>query len=202
MERTQSKGGRPPPEEEGPLRWLAFGRYGKILAAKSSAMKVTFASAADLRYAAYSSDLGEAFRPVAGQRFVQAMYGVSWAYIVGQVGKETYLEHAKESPPEVVRETFVRTATFQVVASLLLPALLIHSGVHGAQKIVKRLGQRYATSFWASPRMQLWGPTAVGLAMIPPLPVLVDEPAEHLIESGFDIIYGKDEHEDHKNDTK
>ena len=35
------------------------------------------------RYVAYTSDVGEAFRPVVSPLVVRAAYGVSWAYLVG-----------------------------------------------------------------------------------------------------------------------
>ena len=38
------------------------------------------------RYLAYSSEIGEAFRPIARPILVTAAYGVSWAYIFGDVG--------------------------------------------------------------------------------------------------------------------
>ena len=35
------------------------------------------------RYVAYTSDIGEAFRPVVPPWLVTAAYGVSWAYVAG-----------------------------------------------------------------------------------------------------------------------
>lgn len=42
------------------------------------------------RYVAYTSDIGESFRPVAHPWLVRGAYGVSWAYIVGDVSNEGY----------------------------------------------------------------------------------------------------------------
>lgn len=42
------------------------------------------------RYVAYTSDIGESFRPVAHPWLVRGAYGVSWAYILGDVGHEGY----------------------------------------------------------------------------------------------------------------
>ncbi|KAM7215977.1 Mitochondrial 18 KDa protein (MTP18) domain containing protein [Rhypophila decipiens] len=42
------------------------------------------------RYVAYTSDIGESFRPVAHPWFVRSAYGVSWAYILGDVSYEGY----------------------------------------------------------------------------------------------------------------
>lgn len=42
------------------------------------------------RYVAYSSDVGEAFRPLTRPAVVTAAYGISWAYILGDVGYACY----------------------------------------------------------------------------------------------------------------
>ncbi|KAG9237408.1 mitochondrial 18 KDa protein-domain-containing protein [Amylocarpus encephaloides] len=42
------------------------------------------------RYVAYTSDIGESFRPVAHLNLVRAAYGISWAYIAGDVAHEGY----------------------------------------------------------------------------------------------------------------
>merc|ERR1712000_590971 len=40
------------------------------------------------RYVAYTSDIGESFRPVAHPNIVRAAYGISWLYILGDVSHE------------------------------------------------------------------------------------------------------------------
>ncbi|KAJ5175353.1 uncharacterized protein N7482_001230 [Penicillium canariense] len=42
------------------------------------------------RYVAYTSDVGESFRPVAHPWLVRSAYGISWAYLLGDVGHEGY----------------------------------------------------------------------------------------------------------------
>ncbi|KAL2832444.1 mitochondrial 18 KDa protein-domain-containing protein [Aspergillus cavernicola] len=42
------------------------------------------------RYVAYTSDIGESFRPVAHPFLVRSAYGISWAYLLGDVGHEGY----------------------------------------------------------------------------------------------------------------
>jgi fission process protein 1 len=68
----------------------------------------------------------------------------------------------------------VERSTFQLVASLVIPAVVIHSSVDFAKHFTKRIG-----------RFQKWGPSIFGLAIIPLLPVFLDEPAEQAIEWGF-----------------
>jgi fission process protein 1 len=42
------------------------------------------------RYVAYTSDIGESFRPVAHPNWIRAAYGVSWLYIGGDVAYEGF----------------------------------------------------------------------------------------------------------------
>lgn len=42
------------------------------------------------RYVAYTSDIGESFRPVAHPWLVRGAYGISWAYLIGDVSHEGY----------------------------------------------------------------------------------------------------------------
>jgi mitochondrial fission process protein 1 len=40
------------------------------------------------RYVAYTSDIGESFRPIAHPYLVRGAYAVSWAYLIGDVSNE------------------------------------------------------------------------------------------------------------------
>lgn len=42
------------------------------------------------RYVAYTSDIGESFRPIAHPYLIKGAYGVSWAYLAGDVAHEGY----------------------------------------------------------------------------------------------------------------
>lgn len=55
------------------------------------------------RYVAYTSDIGESFRPIAHPYLVKGAYGVSWAYLVGDVaheGYKAYLRNERVLHPE------------------------------------------------------------------------------------------------------
>ena len=88
----------------------------------------------------------------------------------------TYKETLKPDG-EAVR-AFCHAATFQGIASLALPMVVIHQAVHAAQYATRRMG-----------RFTRWGPTIAGLALIPALPYAIDEPAEHVIDSAFDKFW-------------
>ncbi|KAJ5207118.1 Mitochondrial 18kDa protein [Penicillium cf. griseofulvum] len=42
------------------------------------------------RYVAYTSDIGESFRPIAHPWLVRSAYAISWSYLLGDVGHEGY----------------------------------------------------------------------------------------------------------------
>ena len=55
------------------------------------------------RYVAYTSDIGESFRPLAHPYLVKGAYGISWLYISGDVaheGYKAYLRNQKVLHPE------------------------------------------------------------------------------------------------------
>jgi len=47
------------------------------------------------RYVAYTSDIGESFRPIAHPWLIRGAYGISWAYLVGDVGYEGYKSYLR-----------------------------------------------------------------------------------------------------------
>lgn len=65
------------------------------------------------RYVAYTSDIGESFRPVAHPWLIRGAYGVSWAYLIGDVGHEGYKAYLRNQQTRLPGEsgiTSVRSA--------------------------------------------------------------------------------------------
>ncbi|KAF5331532.1 hypothetical protein D9611_007662 [Ephemerocybe angulata] len=146
---------------------------------------------AGTRYVAYTSDIGEAFRPVVPPWVVTAAYGVSWLYLSGDVGYETYKAHhrgptpieaANFSEPTRLAISAVQRATFQSIASMALPAFTIHTIVAQSKKAFVNA---------KNPRIKTWGPTVTGLAVVPALPYLFDHPVEQATDRAFDWIREK-----------
>ncbi|CCM03398.1 uncharacterized protein FIBRA_05528 [Fibroporia radiculosa] len=143
------------------------------------------------RYIAYTSDVGEAFRPVVPPAVVSAAYGISWLYLAGDVGYEAYKAHRRGptpleathfSEPTRIGMIAVKRAVFQSIASMALPAFTIHTAVKQAKKAFVNA---------ANPRIKTWGPTATGIAIVPILPYLFDKPVEHVTDAAFDWIEGQ-----------
>lgn len=175
------------------------------------------------RYVAYTSDVGESFRPVAHPYLVRGAYAVSWLYLGGDVAHEGYkawcrnqavlhpLEKpakdvkgaiaAKESevkevasnvadatkglvqptpgriaPIDDYRTVMAERAVFQSIASMGLPAFTIHTTVKYSGRFLKNS---------KNVRIRTWGPIGLGLAIVPALPFLFDEPVEKAVNYGF-----------------
>ncbi|KAI8452560.1 mitochondrial 18 KDa protein-domain-containing protein [Phakopsora pachyrhizi] len=134
------------------------------------------------RYLAYTSDVGEAFRPIINPKLVTATYGISIGYVIGDVAYEGWKGHlqAKGDPEDkyVIGLKVARRAVFQGTASMLFPAITIHSAVKYSDRLV--------FSKFKNPGIRSIGPTSIGLGLIPFLPSIFDEPLEHLINKTFD----------------
>ncbi|KAK0491207.1 mitochondrial 18 KDa protein-domain-containing protein [Armillaria novae-zelandiae] len=161
------------------IRYLAYGA------------RLRTALRASTRYIAYTSDVGEAFRPVVPPWVVTAAYGVSWLYLGGDVAYESYKAHrrgpsaveaAHFSEPTRLGFVAVQRATFQSIASMGLPALTIHT-------IVKQTKKAFVNV--QNPKLKAWGPTLSGLAVVPALPYLYDHPVEVATDRVFDWIKEK-----------
>ncbi|KAF7551351.1 hypothetical protein G7046_g7747 [Stylonectria norvegica] len=171
------------------------------------------------RYVAYTSDIGESFRPVAHPNWVRAAYGVSWAYLIGDVsyeGLQAYRQNERirethatltsnnelvaaapgalaQAQPSVIsplddyRTVMVQRAIFQGLASMGLPAFTIHSVVRYSGRAMKDMKNK---------TIRTWGPIGLGLAIVPFLPAMFDQPVENAVEwvfhKGFATFGGHD----------
>ncbi|KAI8902471.1 mitochondrial 18 KDa protein-domain-containing protein [Globomyces pollinis-pini] len=133
------------------------------------------------RYLAYTSDIGEAFRPVVKPSIVRLAYGVSFAYVGFDVGLEAYKSRVRGDTSVETGRVVLQRSIFQILASLALPALTIHTAVDFAAKQMKKYPQY--------PRLLKFGPTGLGLALIPALPIMFDDPIEIAMEKAFDYAW-------------
>jgi fission process protein 1 len=131
------------------------------------------------RYVAYTSDIGESFRPIAHPWLVRGAYGISWAYLIGDVSNEGYKAYVRNNKsqaslndeyksavvtgqevvkPEHIpaledyRSIMAQRAVFQSLASMGLPAFTIHS-------IVRYSGQFLKNA--KNVKIRTWGPIGV-----------------------------------------
>lgn len=177
-------------------------RYSAYLARIRTIMRASH------RYIAYLSDVGESFRPVAHPGLIKAAYALSFGYVGLSVGYTSWKVYMQEqgryrpglkpwqtAPPADAkaaalflqnnpkkwqhdwRVVAVKDGIFQLVALMALPAFTIHSTVRYSLVLFKNT---------KNPQVKTWGPVACGLAVVPALPYLFDEPVEHLIDLVFD----------------
>jgi len=138
----------------------------------------------------------QSFRPVAHPWLVKSAYGVSWVYLTTDVANEGWKAYRKQyGRPEApakeggrdYREIMAQRAVFQGVASMGLPALTIHS-------VVRYSGR--AMSGMRNVRVRTWAPIGLGLAVVPFLPLVIDEPVEKAVdwcfEKGREVLVGKE----------
>jgi hypothetical protein len=152
----------------------------RTAAAKGAAAKAAVGDAA--RYVAYSSDVGESMWPVLRPWMVNATYGIAVGYVLHDAGSDVKRKMDAGHPTEVLLATGTYKLVFHGLVSLAMPAVIIHSAVHQAHDLFAR------EAFSKMPRVVKWGPSAVGLGLIPLMPLL-DPPAEHVLEAVFDRIW-------------
>lgn len=158
------------------------------------------------RYIAYTSDIGESFRPVAHPNLVRLGYGVSWGYLIGDVAYESWKakmrqegkyisglkpwEPAPSTNPDASmlyddldwKVLGVKRALFQSIASMGLPAFTIHSTVRYSSILFKNSTNKSLKKF---------GPVALGLGIVPFLPYIFDQPVEEAMDYIFDKSFSK-----------
>ncbi|KAI8805633.1 mitochondrial 18 KDa protein-domain-containing protein [Cladochytrium replicatum] len=190
------------PLQDSPARYLAYvGRFTRVLARLPRIM-------------AYTSEVGEAFRPVVPKPIVTTAYGISWAYIFADVIIGAHNSYERGDRPGIIMRVIAERSVFQSVASMLLPAFAVHQTVHRVDhEFTRRIkladaakeaksGAVVPKKLWVpTPAIARWGPTSAGLALIPFLPVMFDHPVEWLVEKSFDIVWPVKEHFDEVMDS-
>ena len=138
----------------------------------------------NLRHLAYTSDVGEAMRPVLPSWIVNAGYAVSIGYCGIDVLHEGFQSHKHKDTNYDTIQIVCRRTVFQGLASLVLPAVTIHSAVDFTSRLLKT---RVSKSSFAG----RFAPSVVGLAIVPFLPAMLDHPVEYIVDRSFDSIVGK-----------
>ncbi|KAH8912923.1 hypothetical protein BR93DRAFT_871205 [Coniochaeta sp. PMI_546] len=196
-----------PPSTESNVRYAAYAaRFRTILMSAH-------------RYVAYTSDIGESFRPVAHPKLVRTAYGISWAYILGDVGYEGYksywhnqriLNPSVELSDQAKRITGLSDVPAGTVAPGTVPPLedwrvvMVQRGIFQSlasmglpaftiHSVVRYSGR--AMKNVKNKTLRTWGPIGLGLAVVPFLPALFDKPVENAVEfvfhKGFEMVGGK-----------
>ncbi|KAI9799379.1 MAG: hypothetical protein M1833_004079 [Piccolia ochrophora] len=166
------------------------------------------------RYVAYTSDIGESFRPVAHPWLVRSAYGVSWAYLGGDVAHEGYKAYWRNK--KVLHPTHAEVkARWSAVDAVAQPVDVPHGGeevgtavspiddwrtVVVQRAVFQGLASmglpaftihsivRYSGRALKDARNGLvrsYAPIGLGLAAVPFLPFIFDKPVEEAVDWTF-----------------
>lgn len=169
------------------------------------------------RYVAYTSDIGESFRPVAHPNYVRAAYGISFAYVAGDVAHEGYKAYwanhrvrNPDIPVEVVQDHYsdarspVPDAVTQALKPGVVPPLEDYRTVMLQRGVFQTLASLVLPAFTIhsivrysgramrdvkNVRVRTWGPIGLGLGAVPFLPYLFDKPVEDAVEFAFHTAF-------------
>ncbi|KAL8382532.1 hypothetical protein RB595_006354 [Gaeumannomyces hyphopodioides] len=172
------------------------------------------------RYVAYTSDIGESFRPVAHPYLVKAAYGVSWLYILGDVsheGYKAYWHNQRTRNPQIAltaaQQRILGSDATASKASDLKPGTVTplddYRTVMAQRAIFQSLASMGLPAFTIhsvvrysgramknlkNKTIRTWGPIGLGLSIVPFLPALFDHPVENAVEwtfhKGFETFGG------------
>ena len=124
----------------------------------------------------YASELGEAVRPLISPVFVKALYGISIVYIMTDVGFKLY-EYPKNNVQPLMFKT-LDLCLWHMSASLIVPAVIIHSTVKFSNKIIKRATKNRPK---LAMRTRLL-PSLIGLASIPFIIHPIDKTTDYVLD--------------------
>ncbi|KAF8441876.1 mitochondrial 18 KDa protein-domain-containing protein [Terfezia claveryi] len=180
-------------------------------------MRIRTLLSAAHRYVAYTSDIGESFRPVAHPWLVKGAYGVSWAYIAGDVAYEGYKAYLNNEavkaglpPPHPIPHhhkshtpTQRPTPTTSITQQNIVPLQDDYRTIAAQRFLFQTLASMALPAFTIhsivrysgramknvkNPRLRTLGPVGLGLAVVPALPYLFDKPVEKAVEKGMEVL--------------
>lgn len=123
----------------------------------------------NFRVLAYTSEFGEAIRPIAHKNIVRGAYGISFAYIGLSIFHT--LQHSEEKSEALKKEL-----VFHSMASLILPAIGVGSVTQGTKFLLKNIKH---------PKIK-FVPSIVGLISIPLMITPIDNTVEHYVNKYFE----------------
>ncbi|CAK4646639.1 hypothetical protein LEN26_020056 [Aphanomyces euteiches] len=127
-----------------------------------------------VRYLGYANELGESFRPLF-PRLVAPSYAVAMAYVLGDTYDKGQQAYSKSGGNQLhTINAAVDTLIWQGFASVAIPGFAINRTValtvHVSKQVMK------------NPALLKWGPTCVGLGVIP----LIIHPIDSFVDYAMD----------------
>lgn len=135
-----------------------------------------------LRYLGYANEVGESFRPIL-PKYVIPSYVVAFSYVgCDTLDKAIAAYKEKHSTNIVARNTF-DALLWQILASVIIPGKIVHLVTHCADCLSKtKSAHQYLPK-----QLRRFGPTGVGLAVIP----LIIHPIDNFVTDLLDATTRK-----------
>jgi mitochondrial fission process protein 1 len=134
------------------------------------------------RYLNYTSDFGEAMKPVTQLRLVHLSHMLSIGYCIADIGLEAYNLRCrgymtKDNRPLNAQRYFLQRSIFQGLSTILFPYGIINATIGLGKLIFRRAGS-----------FQRYGPSILALCVIPLMPKYIDKPIEEAVEFIFEQL--------------
>lgn len=152
-------------------RFLAYFRNLGILAKKGFLLFGHGVSSA--RPLAYASEFGESLRPIAPKWFVRGMYGLSIGYVISDIGIK--IHEIKDQGTETILMKAGELTLWHTSASLVLPAVCIHTIVKSSTKLLDIVKHMVEKRGMKLPKHAKFAPVILGLSSIPFIIHPIDE---------------------------
>jgi len=124
---------------------------------------------------AYTSEVGESFRPLIPNWSVRTLYGISIGYVLVDTGIKTYdVKHLGQKQMIIKGGDTLLWHTF---ASMILPAVTIHTIVKSSSTVLTRFN-----TLNRFPKVGKFLPTIIGLGSIP----FIIHPLDHITDFVMD----------------
>lgn len=132
-----------------------------------------------IKAAAYASEVGEAFRPVVHGKVVKTLYGLSIGYVIVDIAGRTYCVH--DQGYDKMGFFMFDTTLWHLMASLVFPAVTIHTLVKYATKLTKKVT--------VNKKANAWIPAILALSSVPFIIHPIDVVTDVIMDKGVRPFY-------------
>lgn len=138
----------------------------------------------NVRSLAYTSEISEAGRPVLHKGLLYTGYALSFGYVGADIGIKLY--DIKDYPQEVIMYKGIDLSLWHTSASIVTPAVTIHTIVSSVTKFQNRL---IHTSKYFPQKLRILFPTLVGLSSIPLIIKPIDNMTDFVMNNSIRKMY-------------
>lgn len=145
--------------------------------------------AVSFRPLAYTSEVGEAFRPIIPNWLVKSGYGLSIGYVIGDICLKVHeLKNENENKEIMYNKMKMKAIDLSIwhtFASIILPAVTIHTIVKSSTKSINFV----AKSVVLPKFIPMVVPTIIGLCSIPFIIHPLDDVTDYMMDNSVRKLY-------------